>query len=530
MRNIFDFHAHPTFKSFLTAPTDKKRTNPWRIFRGKVFQIVKPILRSQASFGQTIKGNVRIQVMPIVPLESGFSELVLIKSVAAKFLSVSKEFIRWINAGQFSYNDLFWMEYEHLCQHLNFRGQRVNVMRSIEDLSRGRKVINLVLSVEGSHALQDGPRTHEVKQPAQYFQNLKKLKTEERFSILYMTLTHLTWNNVCNHCYGTRISGNEIFKPNPHVLGMSKVGHQLIDLAYDVDEGKRILIDIKHMSLLARRELYAYRKKKGYNHIPLIASHAGATGFSSHDLFGYLQPNTYYAGKNNEYIVVDYKEVPGIGEGKRDCTTFNPWSINLYDEDIKAIINSGGLIGLSLDQRILGEGRNQEEFFLYKEFTKVLDHNVPSPIGQREEEKDDQDELVAEDKEERKVPAYKLRRTHRKHLRHLANNLLHMVRTGGKKAWKHICIGSDFDGLIDPINSCLHAGALPLLERDLHKITQEMIQEDLKKNPGHEYHITNLRAQIRDVMYNNGERFLKRYYSKSYLKTGKVKAKKKAIA
>lgn len=34
--------------------------------------------------------------------------------------------------------------------------------------------------------------------------------------------------------------------------------------------------------------------------------------------------------------------------------SFNPWSINLMDEDIIEILKSGGILGVSLDVRILG--------------------------------------------------------------------------------------------------------------------------------------------------------------------------------
>lgn len=520
MKTIFDFHAHPTFKSFLTSPDPKKRADPWEIFRGKALQLVAPFLRSQASFDQSIRGNVRLQVMPIVPLETGFSELVLIEAVATKFLAISNEFIRWINAEEFSYHDLFWMEYEHLCNNLKNKGRRINVVRYAEDVIHDKNVLNLILSVEGSHALQEGKRTHQVRQPATYLGNLRKLKNESRFSVLYVTLTHLTWNNICNHCYGTRISDNRIFKPNPHVRGISAVGFQLIDLAYDVTQGKRVLIDIKHMSLFARLELYRYRRKKAYQNIPLIASHVGVTGFSAEDLLAHIHPSTHYAGPNKEYIVVDYKDVPGIGKGKKNETDFNPWSINLYDEDIREVIDSGGLIGLSLDQRILGFGRNKEEFFLYTEFNELLASDFPEPIKRRETELDDQDELVTPYLEQEDLPSAKLSAQRRKHVRYLVNNLLHIIRIGGPTAWKQVCIGSDFDGLINPINSCTNSLGLPDLEEDLARMTDDMIREDLKVNPHHQYYVKNLREHIRDVMFDNGERFLKTYFSESYLHTG----------
>jgi len=49
------------------------------------------------------------------------------------------------------------------------------------------------------------------------------------------------------------------------------------------------------------------------------------------------------------------------------------------------------------------------------------------------------------------------------HLRHLCNHILHIVKVGqprvGNRVWKQIAIGSDFDGLIEPINYTTQAGA-----------------------------------------------------------------------
>lgn len=520
MKLIFDFHTHPTFKSFLTAADQDQKDSPWDTFRGKAFQLLAPFLRSQSNFSQMDCGHVGITVLPIVPLEEGFSELALINSVATKFLAISDEFIRWINAENFSYNQLFWEEYEHLCRHLEDNGRRVNVIRHYEEIDESPGVLNLIVSMEGSHGLQNGQRTHLIEQFEDYRANLRKLKQEERFSMLYLTLTHLTWNDVCNHCYGTRISDNDIFKPNPGIKGISHEGYQLIDEAYSVEEGKRVLIDIKHMSALARQELYNYREKKGYQRIPIVASHMGVTGFPLRNLITQIESNTYYAGKNNEYIVVDYKEVPGIGERNRDETDFNPWSINLYDEDIEHIIASDGLIGLSLDQRILGFGRNQEEYFLAQEFHELLSTKVSRPVGQRMAEQDDPDEILADYDDLGQNGESDLRAKRRRHLRYFANNLLHIIRVGGARAWDHVCIGSDFDGLINPINSCTDSVSLPDLEENLIPIVDEMIQEDLAKNPHHRYHITDIDEQVRRVMYENGKRFLSKYFTRNYLERG----------
>ena len=82
------------------------------------------------------------------------------------------------------------------------------------------------------------------------------------------------------------------------------------------------------------------------------------------------------------YIQVEYDRPRGIGASskrKKDLTYFNPWSINLYNEEIKEIIASGGLIGLNLDQRIQGADKVKGEYFSALEFEALM-HRESFPL------------------------------------------------------------------------------------------------------------------------------------------------------
>jgi microsomal dipeptidase-like Zn-dependent dipeptidase len=170
---------------------------------------------------------------------------------------------------------------------------------------------------------------------------------------LYLTLVHMTQYPLTNHCYGMKlIKGNDEFKPSG--FGLRTLGKQIIDLAYRNRSGEhQIYIDIKHMSLVARRQFYAYRKEKGYDKIPILATHMGLTGISWSNMAIAKLFNQRVIRKDG-FIEVSYDRPPGIGSGRKGKTHFNPWSINLYDEEIIEIIESDGLIGISMDQRILG--------------------------------------------------------------------------------------------------------------------------------------------------------------------------------
>ena len=275
-----------------------------------------------------------------------------------------------------------------------------------------------------------------------------------------------------------------------------------------------MLIDIKHMSFYSRQQFYAFRRKNGYDKIPIIASHMGVTGFAFSRFKDYQTPVMY----GDEYIMSVYKEVKGIGKRRKDRTDFNPWSINLYDEEILEIIHSGGLIGISLDQRILGFGKNKEEYFNKDEFEKNTSKTykklkkIPVHTADFEEfgASDDLEDARSFEEESNQ------RGRKRKHLRYLCNNILHIVKIGGEKAWDHICIGSDFDGLINPINNCKSCADFPDLEEDLIEVLQEMAKED--KNT--DYFMGNIQRHVRAFMYDNGKRFLNKYFTTKYLTTG----------
>lgn len=501
----FDLHYHPSAKAFLTAIRQEDKKSPWKLLRAFCLEVFSPILRSQSNFSQLQEGKVRLSVMAVVPLEKGFSEYWLIEHIVTNLTALSKDFIQKINRNEYTYYDLLLGEIDFIFHHLQHQGKKVMLLKSIEDSIDHPHTLNVVLSVEGSHALwhRGGQNIDEV------LLNLKALKKRADCSFLYLTLTHLTHNDHCNHAFGAKITKKDTFKPHPFLKGISPGGLKLIDECFDRSEGKRILIDVKHMSYYARKQFYAYRKSN-YPELPILASHVGLTGFPFSDIANRIE-RVYHKNNDDQYVAVTYKAdaIQGIGEGERNRTCFNPWSINLYDEEILEIIASDGLMGIILDQRVLGFDRLKEEYFNKAEFTELLQSVQPetssfAPAEDSEFKIDELKDLYPEaDKIGRK----------RRHLRFLCNNILHIVKVGGEKAWAHICIGSDFDGLINPINNCKSADELPALETDLLRMLEEMIGEDRAS----QYHSRQLPAKVRNIMFDNGLRFMGKYFTRSFL-------------
>jgi microsomal dipeptidase-like Zn-dependent dipeptidase len=91
----------------------------------------------------------------------------------------------------------------------------------------------------------------------------------------------------------------------------------------------------------------------------------------------------------------------------------------------------------------------------------------------------------------------------RKHLRHVCNQILHMVKIGGEKAWNHMCLGSDFDGLINPVNNCTSVAEYPKLEEGLLKMLPKMMKES-----DYTYEDSDVPQKVRAIMYDNALTFL----------------------
>jgi microsomal dipeptidase-like Zn-dependent dipeptidase len=179
-------------------------------------------------------------------------------------------------------------------------------------------------------------------------------------------------------------------------------------------------------------------------------------------------------------------------DGHLQETGFNPWSINLYDEDIAEILTSGGIIGLSLDQRILGAGKlAREKMSRAETFSGVTPDRPAFAVDPGEGASIKNSEL---------------------HFRHFCNNLFHIVKGGkqiqgfGDEAWKRVVIGSDFDGLIDAVDFCCTAEDYKNIETWLTEKLPAVAAEAGIELP------EPLSDVIQGIMFNNALEFVKKYF------------------
>jgi microsomal dipeptidase-like Zn-dependent dipeptidase len=244
----------------------------------------------------------------------------------------------------------------------------------------------------------------------------------------------------------------------------------------------------------------------------------------------------------DKWIEVQHHKHPGL-----PGTKFYPRSINLYDEEIAEILNSNGLIGLNFDEKILGVkqiGQAQPVEYFSKDDCSCSDFIVsrigydglqepaerPSTFETRmdslkemliiylnelydhpeqyraaeirrrlNEIREDYMRLLTEIVQEERPELIFNNAT-----KHLCNNILHIVEVGGQRAWKHICMGSDFDGMINPLNACRNTQKYDNLSSAL----KEWLPKMAAHNPTTNYYITDIDKQVNAIMSGNAYRFL----------------------
>ncbi len=301
--------------------------------------------------------------------------------------------------------------------------------------------------------------------------NIGRIKSwgNGRHAPLFITYVHYFWNLLCGHAKA--LDTPALSQKLNLGKGFSQLGKTALHALLSRENGRRILPDIKHMSVQARKELigiWRSYQQKGDN-FPIICSHTAVTGKAT--LNDLANGDDSRRALENEY--------------------FNTWSINIADEEIYYIHQSRGLLGLIFH-----------------------DERMPGGISQRilKNAKDcgDLDKMRDE------------------YVRLWMSNALHVVKTvADASGWDIICIGSDYDGVMNGFDIYFDVMSYPEFQNHVIQYLHRPLV-----NP----HVDGLKTveeikslyfgltpdQIAEkILYKNVDRFLQRYYHDDYLKHGK---------
>jgi microsomal dipeptidase-like Zn-dependent dipeptidase len=363
-----------------------------------------------------------------------------------------------------------------------------------------------IFTIEGGHAFSYLPAARLISKrweeltPKQqnritkeYLKNVKRLKGkpafpgdekyfDQRHTPFYVTLVHMYYNFLSGHSKSFVKILDQVFgQRNGSKDGnkeITELGRQVIEnLLHKGPDERRILIDVKHMSYDARKQYYdiVRRKRADGDSIPIVCSHGAVTGFS----------DKHYDGD----------------DAQSDFTRYylSALSINLFEEDIEEIVKSDGIIGIVTHEgRMPGKVAKKELKKLYKEYKK---------------NRISRDEMA------------------RAYIRLIMHNLFFIVKTiddmpgmDGRKAWDHICLGSDYDGIMDPFNLYPDASQFMTMFGDMKEFLEN--PEALDRMEETQLSVEEVKRLMYDlspteicekIAYKNVENFLGKYFTDEYL-------------
>ncbi len=450
-----DLHCHTTQFTY-----NRLLSNPW-------YESFNPIFPAQGDYSQLAKGNVRVVMASLYPIEQGFVTLKLLNLdtgdvtdfLANVIVKMPKERADKIQSPDHDY-------FEDLINELNFlhKSQQpfekkvfltpfkrktfrykivknFNELKSLlnldDELNPGpacSDTIAVVLTIEGGNALGVGQKNtlqlsnDDLK--AKLTINIDKLKKlappggeEGSWAPLFISLCHHFWNQLGGHAVSLwKIIRKAMDQTNGINSEITDPGKMAIDQLLDNSGGRRrILIDTSHMSIKVRRWYYDYLEGRGDN-IPVIVSHTGLNGFKT------MAEAEMHGTPDKIHDIADEKY--------ENSNEFNPWDVFITDEEILKIHKSGGLIGLNLDERIM--------------------------MGKKTLDKTKKDARFKSAEKKRII-----------WIKPLINEILHIARylseniADQDKIWDNICIGSDFNGMITPVKAFKTATDFPELNDTL---------------------------------------------------------------
>ena len=329
-----------------------------------------------------------------------------------------------------------------------------------EVLKNNSHAIGVIPTIEGAYAFGSNLDTTKMSlkdsEKKQIIDSVNKVKNWESPPLFITFACHFN-NQLCGHAASCPkylklfldfLSGQD--------RDFTKFGEEIVRLLLDEKEGKRILIDIKHMSWKSRKTyisiLDEYNKKKNREgkydrykrfeeRIPIIVSHGCVTG-TSH------RKKKWYQSKKTNFITKD---------------------INIYDEEIKEIFRTGGLLGIQLDERVIAKKKNKSNKKKLRKLRRILKNLNPNILGYDTMKKDLEERIC----QARAEPVW----NQLQHIAKVLDGTHEEDYAKGQTCWDIACLGTDYDGHIDPINDYWGTEQMELLEKDLISIASNRLKE-----------------------------------------------------
>lgn len=473
-----DLHIHPAIKPFGRSFTRTPgKNNPDRnakdslwyfdppTFTDKVLNISTSLTKfRQSDFTSLAKGGADIVFVSLCALEKGFVMnslgTRLPGDVVANFITgLGRKRIDHIQAMPDYFTDLE-MEYNFYRQldghryKIDGKWHRYKIISGFHEIGENEEpeteTISVVLTMEGANCFNAGLQLMgKTANEEEILNNIQKIK-EWDHRVFFIGLTHHFYNEMAGHAKSlSGIVSKFCDQTNGLNEGINQLGQNVIKSLLDQSNNKRILIDLKHMSIQSRIDYYKLLEKEFPGEtIPLIVSHGAVNGFRS--------------------------PTEKVEDDKYNYGKFQPDDINFFDNEIVRIANSGGLFGIQLDERRLGSDSE-------------LKKNSPNL-------------------NRRKMLFYQSRLVWNQ-IQHIAE----VLNRHNHYAWGIQCIGSDYDGMINPLNGFWTAEEMPLFDSYLEKHAYNFIASSMSENLK-DYNRIKASDIVERFMHGNAYHFLRKNF------------------
>lgn len=529
------------------------------------------LFRSQANFASYLDGGFRCVCTALYPIERGFTmpkgalqipaNLLLFTDVnrlIASIIGISVHAVKAIKSRGFQYFPDLLKEVNELKKHENLPnkyapGKFYHILSNFRELKstiQNPKGIGVLLTVEGVHAFisrNTVPAGADLEREAikpnsvimdQLILEIKMNITsfKQKYPLFFITFAHHFFNLVCGHApsvprfiFDQRGSRDRYLN-----LGVTRYGEALIEHLL-ARNPRRVLIDTKHMSPKSRFWYHNYvklRRGQGDN-IPIIQSHTAVAGRPS--------LKKYISKPKFQERLWPFEKIPARANIQKTVDTS---ALNLFDDEILEIIASDGLIGLMVDEkRILGRaipdfsenfrivvGRdeiilNHADFQTYKDTKKQLGIRVRKQIRLEDKIKRFQDS--SSQKYQRMKTRLKKVNLEIEKIREILrpttcaiflNQVLHIAEVvGNPKCYDHISLGTDFDGVINPLDTYPEGRFMLQFKTDLIDFWNRRIHDTGTPQFDTLRYGLDPADIMEKIMWKNAEVFLSKYFTNSYL-------------
>ncbi len=478
-----DLHCHPSLKSYSKSykynpakqnvlDPDRKNSiwyySPPNILEKFINRIMTLTKFTQTDMTSLAKSKSKVVVVALYPFEKHFlSKRIwgwkrLTDVLVNLASSVSQKRIDHVVRHQDYFEDLmaeydFFKQLENEIQRIedvvytyrlvsNYSEIEANIAQSTDT----RQIINIITTIEGGHAFNTGlDLNRNTANETSVLENIRKVKGWTHRP-LFLTLAHHFYNELCGHASSISVGALRENQSRGLNTGITELGMKAIELLLDNTLGKRIPIDVKHMSTTSRKAYYNLLDTKyADQNIPVIASHGAANGKRS----------------IIQWDKVDFPEM---------ASNFNDIDINFYDSEIIRFAKSKGIMGLQLDERRIGSKKAIQK-------SKTIFPNRRKQLRKKSLLVWRQIEHAAEvlDKE-------------------------------GLFCWGVQAIGSDFDGIVNPIKGLWTSENIKDLGEEL--FIHAKLYMEKNKDRLNEFNRISPEHIVERVLHENAMEFIKQNY------------------